>query len=269
MKKLFAVILSAVMAISFTGCAVERPNGMVSYDFNKMNTDFIQLKAPQNGDTIAIIDTDYGEIRAVLYPQYAPNTVQAFIDNANSGKYNNMPVKGVENDMYFLTGGWDNENGEYVGRNDDKSLVMNEYTPDLWPYRGALMSFSEKKGYGDARWLICNTDKENVTEDAINKLMQETQESSGKSAEELAKIEKLMKTFLEKGGLFAVSGERTVFGQTYEGLDVVEKLTHIPTRPDGSAKETVLIKSVTISTYEGGSSSSETGDSTESENSPQ
>lgn len=269
MKKILTLLLAAVMAFSFTGCAVERPNGMVSYDFNKMSMDFIQLSEPKNGDTIAVIDTDYGEIRAVLYPQYAPETVQAFIDNANSGKYNNMPVKGVSEDMYFLTGGWENDKGEYVGRTDDKQLVMNEYTPELWPYRGALMSFSEKTGYSDARWLICNTDKENVTEEAINRLIAETQNSSGKSAEELAKIEKLMKTFLEKGGLFAVSGERTVFGQTYEGLDVVEKLTHIPTNEDGSAKETVLIKSVIISAYESGSSSADSTDSTESANSPQ
>lgn len=249
MKKILAVLAAITMAITFTGCEVQRPNGMASYDFNEMSMDFIQLSPPNEGDTVAIINTDYGEIKAVLYPQYAPNTVQKFIDNANSGKYNQMPVKGVVKGQYFLTGGHDTEKGAYVGRDSDKELVFNEYTPELWPYRGALLSFSEKNGYSDDRWLICGNDEETVTEEEINRLVADTQNSSDKSPEEIAKIKKLLDTFLEQGGLFGYAGERTVFGQVYEGLDVAEKLMAIPAGEDGSAKETVLIKTVTISVY--------------------
>ena len=227
MKKILAVLAAITMAITFTGCEVQRPNGMASYDFNEMSMDFIQLSPPNEGDTVATINTD----------------------NANSGKYNQMPVKGVVKGQYFLTGGHDTEKGAYVGRDSDKELVFNEYTPELWPYRGALLSFSEKNGYSDDRWLICGNDEETVTEEEINRLVADTQNSSDKSPEEIAKIKKLLDTFLEQGGLFGYAGERTVFGQVYEGLDVAEKLMAIPAGEDGSAKETVLIKTVTISVY--------------------
>ena len=186
---------------------------MVNYDFKEMNVDFIQLKPPAAGDRIAIIDTDYGEIRVVLYEKYAPNAVHNFIKNAEEGMYDDIPVKGIGTDMYFLTGGWEDKRGNYVGRNTDEELIEDEYCVDLWPFTGALMGFSEMAGYNDARWFI---------------------------------------VFYEVGGVFGLAGENTVYGQTYLGLDVVKKLTQIPADKEGMATETVKIKSVTISEFKEG-----------------
>ena len=86
MKKFFAGLIAAAAALSLSGCiSTKTYNAMENYDFVNMNTDFIQLREPQEGDKIAIIDTEYGEIRAVLYEQYAPNTVADFIGRAENG----------------------------------------------------------------------------------------------------------------------------------------------------------------------------------------
>lgn len=248
MRKIFAGAAAAIAALSLSGCiSTNTYNAMENYDFVNMNTDFIQLREPREGDKIAVIDTEYGEIRAVLYEQYAPNTVADFIERAENGEFDNKPVYGVMPDVYFMTGGHENDKGAYTGRSSDDELIANEYTPDLWPFRGALVSFSEKSGFSDARWFICNTDKETLTEDAINQLKDSV--SNREDEKERDNLITLFDKFYEIGGVFGLAGYQTVFGQTYEGLDVVERLCNIPSESDLRAKEDVMINSVTISEY--------------------
>ena len=253
MRKIIAAVLAAASILTFTGCRQASnapPNGMMSYDFKAMNTDYIQLKAPTAGDKIAVIDTDYGEIRVVLYEKYAPNTVRNFIKKAEAGEYDNMPVKGVRDDTYFLTGGWDDEKGKYVGRNSDDELIQNEYSVDLWPFSGALLSFSETAGSSDARWFIINNDAETLTKEAIDELKEGAQNREDET--ERNNMTVMFDKFYEVGGVFGLAGANTVFGHTYLGMDVVKELTHIPSDDNGEATETVMIKSVKISEFKEG-----------------
>lgn len=247
LKKILAAIAAAAISITMAGCVPTTNNAMENYDFEAMNVDFVQLQQPSEGDKIAIIDTDYGEIRVVLYESSCPNTVARFIANAESGVYDNQPVYGVMSDCYFLTGGHENERGIYTGRSSDSELIDNEYSVDLWPFRGALMSFSEKTNKSDDRWFICNTDKDNLTIEAINELKDSV--AKRESETERAKLITLFDKFYEVGGVFGLAGSVTVFGQTYEGLDVVEKLCNIPAESNNRTSVDVMIKSVTISTY--------------------
>ena len=252
LKKTIAAVLAAASVLTFTGCrqSAGPPNGMTTYDFKEMNTDYIQLKPPKAGDKIAVIDTDYGEIRVVLYEQYAPNTVRNFIAKAEAGAYDNMPIKGVQNDVYFLTGGWENAKGKYVGRDSDDELIANEYSVDLWPFTGALMSFSETMGSSDARWFIINNDAESLTEEEIEGLKESAKDKEDDTERE--NIIYMFDKFYEVGGVFGLAGENTVFGHTYLGLDIVKELTRIPADSNGEATETVVIKSVTISEFKDG-----------------
>lgn len=248
MKKLLAGIIAAAAALSLSGCiSTKTYNAMENYDFAGMNVDFIQLRGPEEGDTIAVIDTEYGEIRAVLYEEYAPNTVADFIQRAKNGEFDNKVVYGVMPNTYFLTGGHENEKGVYTGRSSDEELISNEYSVDLWPFRGAMVSFSENPGFSDARWFICNTDEEYLTEDAINQLKDSV--SDREDEKERDNLIALFDKFYEVGGVFGLSGYQTVFGQTYEGLDVVEKLCNIPVESNHRTSESVMINSVTITEY--------------------
>ena len=248
MRKIIAALAAAALALTMTGCVSNTaPNAMADYDFKEMNADFVQLKMPDEGDTIAIVDTDLGEFRVVIYEEYAPNTAAAFIEKAKSGEYDNKLVYGVMKGIYFLTGGDEDEKGYYTGRKSDSELIANECSVDLWPFRGALMSFSEKPGCSDSRWFVCNTETETLTENAINELKQSAAEREDE--DERQKLLTLFDKFYEVGGVFGLSGTVTVFGQTYEGIDVVEKLCNIPAESNGRASEEVMIKSVTISEY--------------------
>ncbi len=256
LKRIIAAVLAAVSITTLSGCRQSKPeNGMMSYDFKEMNVDFIQLAPPKAGDKIAIIDTDYGEVRVVLYEDYAPKTVENFIKNAEEGIYDDMSVKGVRNDVYFLTGGWEDKKGNYTGRNNNDELITNEYSVDLWPFAGALMGFSDKAGCSDARWFIVNNDADTLTVDAINELKDSVRDRE--DAIEREKVLKMFDTFYETGGFFGLAGENTVFGQTYLGLDVVQKLTQIPANDEDQATKDVKIKSVKISEFKEGDKTDE------------
>ena len=122
-------------------------------------------------------------------------------------------------DVYFMTGGHENDKGAYTGRTSDDELIANEYTPDLWPFCGALVSFSEKSGFSDARWFICNTDKESLTEETINQLKEGV--SNREDEKERENLLTLFDKFYEIGGVFGLAGYQTIFGQTYEVRVVV------------------------------------------------
>lgn len=250
LKKAAVFFTAVAAAVTLGGCTTTPPNGMVSYNFKEMSMDFIQLAGPKDGDKIAIFDTDYGEIRTVLYEQYAPETTAAFIKNAEDGKYNGIPVKGVSKDVYFLSGGEENSKGQYVGRQSNTELILNEYTPELWPFKGSLLGFSEQQGYSDSRWFFCNDDEVNNTESEIEEL--KSQALQKEDDVERSKMVALFDKFYEIGGVFGMAGEYTIFGQTYKGFDVVEKLANIPSDDNGMVTEEVMIKSVVISEFHDG-----------------
>ncbi len=112
------------------------------------------------------------------------------------------------------------------------------------------MGFSERSGFSDARWFMCWDDKENLTVDAVNEL--KSSASAIKDEEQRGKMLALFDKFYEVGGVFGMAGECTIFGQTYLGFDVAEKLTHIPEDDQGMATTKVMIKSVTISQFKDG-----------------
>lgn len=234
--------------LALSGCSFDPVsyNVMHEYDFAEM--ELVQLQPPQDGDTIAVFDIkDYGEIRTVLYPEHAPNTVKGFVDKAKAGYYDGMEIFGIMDDIYFLSGYTVDEEGNYLGRQSDDELIVNECHQDLWPFKGALVSFSEKPGYSDARWFICNTDDETLTEDAINELKNSAAQRENEAERE--NLIELFDKFYEIGGVFGVSGTYTVFGQTYEGLEIIESICAVPTDEENRPMTEIIINSVTITEY--------------------
>ena len=244
LKKILAAACAA-LTLSLAGCSLSQGtyNVMHEYDFSQM--ELVQLEAPAEGDTIAIFDTSCGEIRAVLYPEYAPNTVAAFIEKAESGYYDGKDVAFVVDNLYFLSGCTKDADGNYIGRQSDDELIEAECNVNLWPFKGALMAFSEKGGYSDARWFICN--EEEITEDAINTLKESAQKRENE--QERVNLTNLFDKFYEIGGNFGAAGSYTVFGQTYEGIEVIEDICAAPTNENGIPVNNMIINSVTISEY--------------------
>lgn len=214
----------------------------------------VQLEAPKDGDTIAIVDTTLGEIRFVLYPDRSPNAVKNFTELAESGWYDNTYVFDAMDGIY-ASAGCKQKNGEISGSSDSsREKTERELHQDLWPFRGAV--------------CMVNTAKESSFK---NKLMGggtfyngscfmfidevELDDESKQQLLDASDNKTLGQAFIDLGGVPNLSQQATVIGQTYEGLDVIDALTSLETENNGKymiPKEDIMINSVKIDTYSSG-----------------
>ena len=244
MKKLLVIPLAA-LTLLFGGCSLFSSgytSEAVYYDYDQM--EFIQFDEPEDGQTIAIIKTSKGDMTAVLYPEYAPNTVDNFVNRANDGYYDNTKVFNIFRDYYAATGSSSDDGS--TGVSNDGNLIKNECTPKLWPFKGALCSLSTTLGYGDSRYLICNTIEFN--DEAFAELRGVVD-----SNKEQLFPEELIDAWAEHGAIPQYSGLFTVFGQIIDGMDVFEDILAV-----GSDSETlvpnedIIIYTVEITEYKRG-----------------
>lgn len=242
MKRRFAAV-AAVAVLTLSGCSLFGGNSTKSaigtYDFSEM--DLIQLEEPADNQPLAVINTSEGTIKAVLYPEYAPNTVDNFINRANEGFYDGKDIYAIVEQAFFLTGSYNDEGTQ--GFTNDGKPIENEYSVDLWTFKGALCSYSGQAGHGDSRFFVIN-DKP-LTEEEIAELR------SFKNEDGSQKIpEELITAFVEQGSVAHFAGCYTVFGQTIEGFDVIEKICTTET-DDSTARPVnkITIESIEITEY--------------------
>lgn len=251
---LFVLILGVLMlvmtiALLYLTLQQEENNRAITIDPDTM--ELVQLEPPENGDTVAIVDTSLGEFRFVLYPEYSPAAVKNFIDHAESGFYDGTYVFNSESGVYSYAGS-KSRSGDMTEENDDQSeRIVRELHQNLWPFRGAVCSiptysertFKEKllgggTYYNGTRFAVLNTIE--LDEDTKQELLDNS------ASEELGQA------FVKQGGIPNLSQQMTIIGQTYEGFDVVEKLASLESENNGYykiPKEDVMINSVTIAEY--------------------
>lgn len=203
---------------------------------------FVQFEEIDSEAEVAVIDTSVGVIRMVLFPDEAPNTVAHFKKLVEEGFYNNQRIFGEAKSSTIVSGATDEAGGKGKLVTEDGKPIKCETTPNLWHFSGAVSSLAYTESrfsqdyFSDSRFFIIG----NV--EATTKLVDEMEQYSYPM--------KVINAYKEHGGLPQYTGSYTVFGQVYEGLDVVDKLSQMPT--SGEYKELadgVIIKSITLSTY--------------------
>ena len=226
MKKVLILFITfSLVLLSMSGCmfAPNRPyNPIWDYDFSQMK--LIQLEPPVQGQTIVTINTTLGSFKAMLFEEYAPNTVKNFLDRIEEGFYENREIFGAVEGEFFSTGFYDKEGLQ--GVTGDGKLIPNEYSVNLWPFKGSLISFSRTIGFGDSRFIVSGSTPF-TEEDA--KEFRDVKRSDGSRL----LPEELVKAFEENGNMAKeLSVAFTIFGQVIEGFDVLELLMSIPTEED-------------------------------------
>jgi len=216
---------------------------------------FVQTQEIPDGAPTAIIQTSLGEIRAVLYPEYAPKTVSQFISLAEKGWYDDTYIFDVKDSVYFSAGASDASGSEKAPVFDNQEKVPQELHQNLWPFTGALCAvntsrdtsffkrlFKTEELYSGSRFMFLNSI--DFSDEAF---VSEFKEASG--SQELAD------TFIQLGGVPNFAQQMTIFGQAYSGLDVIEQISSAPvsdaSSPSGFTppQQEIKILSVTISSY--------------------
>lgn len=178
----------------------------------------MQNNPPKSGDTIAVIKTNRGVMKAKLFTDLVPNAVKNFVELAKESRYDNVPFHRVIKDFMIQGGDFTNKNG--TGGHSHKgagTTIADEYSPELTHIRGALSyaKTDQPKSIGSQFFIV----------------------HPEKGAH-----------FLDhpKGG--SAHQGYTVFGQVYEGLDVLDKIALTKTGRNDKPAEDQMIESITIET---------------------
>lgn len=246
-KRKIAAVLAGITAVAaFSGCSLlggQSTNALGSYDFTQMN--LIQLDKPADGQDVAIIETNVGTITAVLYAEFAPNTVANFKKRAEEGFYDGKPFFALQKGIYAITGASNDEGTE--GITDDGKYIENECSVNLWPFKGALLGYSSQQGYSDSRFFF--TGALELTEENKKELRGYTNQET--SAQVIP--EELITAFQKRGSVPGFAGAYTVFGQVINGFDVLDKILWTDSdKSNMKPLEELKIVKVTLDTYKDG-----------------
>lgn len=179
----------------------------------------MQTNPPQPGDTIAVMTTNQGVMKFKLFPQLIPEGVRNFTELAKAGKYRGAPFHRIIRDFMVQGGDFTNKNGTgghaYRGPG---STIGDQYHPDLTHIRGALAyaKTNAPNSIGSQFYIV----------------------HPAKGAH-----------FLDHPRDGGPDKGYTVFGQLFEGFEVLDSIATAKTKPGDSPVEPMIIEEVAIETF--------------------
>ena len=217
------------------------------------------------GDTYAVISIrGYGDLKIKLYPELAPYAVHNFVEIAKKGDYNGRNFHRVM-ENFMMQGGSPGGNGK-GGECIDGGNFKNQINTSLRHYYGALCYASTSTGnISDGFYIVNSTTPQDNLESIYDKVSESfgqnvvlgsiylngTDESApeystykdyyeynscaveGITAMKATLTDAVKNTYKEKGGTPILDGCYTVFGQTVEGFDIIDKIAVIDKVDDG------------------------------------
>lgn len=220
--------------------------------------EFFQLDSPEDGEEIAVITTSMGEIKVRLFPKQAPKAVENFKTHATDGYYNGLIFHRVM-DNFMIQGGDPQGNGT-GGESIWGVPFEDEFDPNLRNFRGSLSMANAGINTNGSQFFInqCPTVEESVV-DQINQLKEQYKGSiywQDENMQEQITIEDVFNPaviakYQELGGNPHLDYKHTVFGQVFEGMEVVDAIAKVGTDA-ATAKplEDVVIEKIEIVPYQ-------------------
>ena len=241
-------ILAVASATLLTGCkgVPYKDNGEADASTPAVaeNVEIHNFIMPEVGEKIAVINVkDYGTIKIKLFPEDAEKGVENFVGLAEMGYYDELIFHriipdfmnqggdpkgngtggksiwgekfegGTDENLYHFSGAVAYANSGSTSTNGSQFYIVN--TPEDYVYYGGLSSFAELETYG--------------TYVAPN----------------------VQEAYLQHGGVPFLDGGYTVFGQVFEGMDVVRAMAEVETDENDKPLTQVMMESVEIVEYTG------------------
>ena len=245
-----------------------------------------QLEGPEEGDTVAIMHTNMGDISIRLFPEGAPKTVENFTTLAKQGKYNGVTFHRVIKD--FMIQGGDFEKGDGTGGYSIwGEKFADEFNEKLMNLRGSLAMANSGSCTNGSQFFI---NQGGPSGKSASQLKQACVESNANIKQQVADaytqyvsyygesftaMYPTMESFLWENlspvadlvpdevwelyaqyggnmhldGAWRYVGGHTVFGQVYQGMDVVDAIAAVETDGNDKPKTSVIVETVEIITY--------------------
>ena len=171
-----------------------------------------QFEKPALGEKIAVLKTNKGEIKIRLFEEAAPLAVENFISLIEDKYYDGIIFHRVI-EKFMIQGGDPSGTGR-GGESKWKKAFKDEFDVNFRNFRGALSMANAGPNTNGSQFFIVQGDK--ISSDLIGQ-MKEAGEERGYPKEIVDAYEKV-------GGAFWLDGKHTVFGQVFEGMDVVDDI---------------------------------------------
>lgn len=239
-KKLLLIVCILVMTL--TGCSKASSTTGVN-----------QLDMPKQGEEIAVMTTNKGTIKIRLFPKQAPKAVENFTTHAKEGYYNGLTFHRVMND--FMIQGGDPTGTGTGGESIWGKPFEDEFSTDLHNLRGALSMANSGQNTNGSQFFIVQA--KTVDDSLITQMTDFNNSDKGKGYFSEAVVE----NYKNNGGTPWLDYVHTVFGQVFEGMDIVDAIATVDTiaKQDDKAtadvdestkpKEDVIIEKLEIVKY--------------------
>ncbi len=171
------------------------------------NADY-QKKAPEKGEEVVTLHTNYGDISFKFFPEVAPMAVYSFKALAKDGRYDGTIFHRVINNFMIQGGDYTNFNGTggASAYGEEFDLEISDYLTNI---EGSVAMANRGPGTNGSQFYI----------NQINN------------------------NYLD--------GNYTVFGQVYEGMDVVNAIASVKTGANDKPLKDVILESAELHEYEG------------------
>lgn len=196
-----------------------------------------QLKLPKQGQEIAVIKTNLGEIKIRLFEEAAPKAVENFKGHIKNNYYDGIIFHRVIEDFMVQTG--DPDGSGRGGSSIWNKPFEDEFHMDYRNIKGALSMANSGPNTNGSQFFIVQ--KSSVEDDIIEQ-MRELTDKQGYP-------EQVVDAYEKHGGTFWLDGKHTVFGQVFEGMDIVDKIATVEVGPNDKPLEDVVMEKVELLIY--------------------
>lgn len=216
-----------------------------SSDYEKA-PDGEQLKKPSKGEEVAVLETSMGTIKIRLFPKYAPTAVENFKTLIKSGYYDGIIFHRVIDDFMIQSG---DPTGTGMGGEcafDGYETFQDEFDRNLYNIRGAVsMANTGADNTNGSQFFIVQT----KTPTYGSLANADGFKSNGGASWAAEAYEKYGGTAYLDGKFKSITGSgHTVFGQVYEGLNIVDKIAGVETDSSNKPLKDVIIKKAYLET---------------------
>ncbi|WP_367925419.1 peptidylprolyl isomerase [uncultured Ruthenibacterium sp.] len=236
LRRIFSLLCVVATILGLTGCSDQ--TGFAGSSRKAIESSETQFAEPSSDAQVAILSTSMGDISIVLFPEYAPMAVENFVGLAQQGYYNGNLFHRVVADFIIQTGDatQTGSGGASIWNNNS---YPNELSDQLHHYSGAVALARAADGsVGNlSQFYIVQTPEDSINKNTADELLQ-----AGVRQE-------VVDTYKSAGGAPYLDGQDTVFGQVYDGMDVVDAIAQAECDENGRPLENITLNSVTITTY--------------------
>ena len=190
----------------------------------------LNFKEQAENQPMAVIKTNHGDMKVMLFPEAAPKAVENFTTHAKNGYYDGIIFHRVIKD--FMIQGGDPQVMGFGGESIWGEPFADEFSLEALNFKGALSMANSGPNTNGSQFFI-------VQAGSVDDRLIGQMEDAGYPAEAIKK-------YKEVGGTPWLDFRHTVFGQVVEGMDVVDEIAAVKVGRNDKPLEDVVILGIDI-----------------------